>query len=79
MQSSLINLAQYGHQGRLPGEDAPKSNSKWFSVVSEVPIKVKNHFQLLTKLNGNSRYTNDKVVHTNYSDHVSSLWTRILW
>lgn len=66
MQSSVTHLAQHGHQGSLPGRDAPKSHPTWFSVVSEVLTKVENHFQLLTKLNENCGCTNDKVVHTKY-------------
>lgn len=76
MQSSLTHLAQDGHQGRFPGGDAPKSHPKWSSVISEVLTKVENHFLLLTKLNGNSGCTNDKVLHTNHDHHISLLWAR---
>lgn len=53
------------------------SHLKWLHVVSEVLTKLENHLELLTKLTRNSRFTNDKTVHTDYQHLLSLLWTRI--
>lgn len=45
-------------------EETLPSHPNWFSVISEVLTKAENHFQMLTELNGNSGFTNDKIVYT---------------